>query len=399
LSHLDNYVTESKARVAADKNVSVENMRRILDKALHVLKSSGNRVYTSTANLNGIAVQLVTNVYHQWDFWKANWYSAPDGILSHATVYSVNGVKGEEPKAYYCPALSTSVFLNTEYYGQCKSWALGMAAAVFAKRFNTHSIHGALASWKGRGVVVVAPTGTGKTTQAFKLFSQQEGKIVGDDWVYIKFPAEREDSDRKPLVAVQPEKALYMRTETEKDQPWLRPIFDKCKLENILTVKEECEFLTENDQCKLTGLGCVFPRLRTDHCFYAFGNSRALVPRELLLGSEKVADEAPVKLVVLLRRDTINPPAVELDADGAIEVLKKGEYQIRPGAGPKEQWGKMGNEPWYNPYLLEKDDANQEKFFRMMFEDWKVPCLLLNTGVESVDETHARILEAVKKAG
>ena len=44
----------------------------------------------------------------------------------------------------------------------------------------------------------------------------------------------------------------------------------------------------------------------------------------------------------------------------AIDVLKKGEYQIRPGAGPKEMWGKMGYESWYNQYLLEKDDEGQE---------------------------------------
>jgi hypothetical protein len=399
MSHLDNYVTESKARVSADKNTPLERMQAILEKARNVLRQSGNKVYTSTANLNGIAVQLVTNVYHQWDFWKANWHTAPEGLLPHATIYSVNGIPGEEPKAYYCPALATSVFVNTEYYGQCKSWALGMSAVVLAKRFNTHSIHGALASWKGKGVVIVAPTGTGKTTQAFKLFMQQEGKIVGDDWVYVKFPTELNVSNRKSLIAVQPEKALYMRTETEKDQPWLRPIFDKCKLENILTMKEECEFLEqEEDFCKQTNSKCVFTRLKTDHCYYAFGNSRALVPRELLLGSEKVADEAPVKLVVLLRRDSTSPAAVELDSDEAIDVLKKGEYQIRPGAGPKELWGKMGNESWYNPYLLEKDDESQERYFRMMFEDWGIRCLLLNTSMETVDQTHARILEAIKNA-
>jgi hypothetical protein len=189
-----------------------------------------------------------------------------------------------------------------------------------------------------------------------------------------------------------------MRSETEMDQPWLREVFDRSKLENVLQIKTECEFLGPKDTCKLTKMECVFPRLNTDHCYYGFGNSRALVPRETLLGSEKVADEAQVGLVVLLRRDDKNPAEVDLDPDSAIEVLKQGEYQIRPGAGPKEMWGKMGNEPWYNPYLLERDDAGQEKFFRMMFEDWHIPCMLLNTGVETVEQTHKRIVAALKRA-
>jgi hypothetical protein len=393
---IDNYITQSKARVSADKNVRAEDMKNLLDTVVQPALNQ-SQVYSAKADLNGISVEIITNAFHQWDFWRANWREAPEEILPHATVYSVNGVEGMEPKAYYCADFHTSVFLNTEYYGQCKSWALGMAAAVFAKRFNTHSIHGALASLDGKGVVIIAPTGTGKTTQAFKLFQLPGGKIVGDDWVYIAFPKTK-SATKRPLIAVQPEKALYMRSETEMDQPWLREIFDRSKLENVFQVKEECKFLQSGDRCKMTGLQCVFLRLRTDHCYYAFGNARALVPREALLGAEKVADEAPVKLVVLLRRDDKNPPEVDLDPDGAIEVLKQGEYQIRPGAGPKEMWGKMGKEPWYNPYLLEKDDAAQERYFRMMFEDWKIPCRLLNTGVETVEQTHKRILNALKRS-
>jgi len=379
--------------VGSEKNVPIDKMKELLATARGSMVNG--RLFSATADLNGVTVKLITNVFHQWDFWKSNWNLVSDAHLPHATIYSVSGVEGMEPKAYYCPGLLTSLFVNTEYYGQCKSWALGMAAVIFAKRFNTHSIHGALASWNGRGVVIVAPTGTGKTTQAFKLFQLPEGKIVGDDWVYMRFPEENE-ADGGPLIARQPEKALYMRTETERDQPWLRPIFDKCKLENVLTEQRTCEFLSEKNICRLSRMECVFSRLNTDHCYYAFGNSRALVPREVILGPKKVENESPVRLVVLLRRDNTSPASVELDPDDAIEVLKKGEYQIRPGAGPKEMWGKMGNESWYNPYLLEKDDETQERFFRMMFEKYHVPCLLLNTGVESVEQTHLRIFEALK---
>ncbi|MHB2036134.1 MAG: hypothetical protein ACYCPW_05250 [Nitrososphaerales archaeon] len=393
LVHINNCVTASKARVDADKDTSVEQMKKLIAQVDPILRKS--KIYKAKADLNGITVELVTNVFHQFDFWQENWNPATSDAQSKATLYSVNGVKGLAPKAFYCAALNASLFVNTEYYGQCKSWALGMAAAIFAKEFNTHSIHGALASLNGKGVVIIAPTGTGKTTQAFKLFQLPKGKIVGDDWVYIAHSKEGKRTSK--LVAVQPEKSLYMRTETEKDQLWLRTIFDKCKLENVLTDQHQCDSLVGNDSCKQNGGKCILSGTWTDHCYYGFANARALVPREALLGPEKVADEARVKLLVLLRRDNESPAEVKLNSDQAIDVLKKGEYQIRPGAGPKEQWGKMGYESWYNPYLLEKDDEGQEKYFRSMIEDWKIPCILLNTGVETVEQTHSRITSALKR--
>jgi hypothetical protein len=115
-----------------------------------------------------------------------------------------------------------------------------------------------------------------------------------------------------------------------------------------------------------------------------------------LFGREKVADKAKIRLLVLLRRDEKNPAEVNLDSDEAIQVLRKGEYMVRPGAGPKESWGKISNEPWFNPYLLHLDHAQQEQFFRRMISSFKVNCILLNTGVETVEETHSRILSALE---
>lgn len=392
---LNNYVTASKARVKADKNTPAERMQELLEQVRPQLY--GREVYRAKADINGIIVQLISNVRHQYEFWLANWVIVEESTAEQATLYSVNGVLHMEPSAYYSPDLHTSLFVNTEYYGQCKSWALGMAAAILEKNFNTLSIHGALASFAGKGVVIVAPTGTGKTTQAFKLFLHPEGKIIGDDWVYVKFPDRLPSDQKPPLVGSQPEKSLYMRTETQKDQPWLREVFDRCKVENVTVRKEDCEYPVGDEECGLTGGKCVFNQGFT-HCYYAFGNSRAMVPREALLGPEKVADSAEIRLIVLLRRDDHSPAEVVLDLDQAIKVLKKGEYQIRPGAGPKEQWGQMGYEPWYNPYLLELDHHRQERYFRLIFEEWGIPCVLLNTGVETVDETHESVLRHLVNA-
>ena len=86
----------------------------------------------------------------------------------------------------------------------------------------------------------------------------------------------------------------------------------------------------------------------------------------------KIADEAKIRLLVLLRRDETSPAEARLGEDAAVEVLKKGEYMIRPGAGPKDMWGKLGREPWYNPYLLKLDHSRQERFFRDMIRRFDV---------------------------
>ncbi|MDG6900449.1 MAG: hypothetical protein JRM80_00610 [Nitrososphaerota archaeon] len=388
---LHNYVTQSKARVKGNKNTPREEFLELLRRAESTLAKSGFR--TLKADLNGVIVELATNSAHQAEFWSQNWWKAEESSAPKARIFSAVGVEGVEPSAHYCPELRTALFVNTEYYGQCKSWALGIAAAVLERDANTLSIHGATALYRGKGVVIVAPTGTGKTTQSFKIFMNEEGKICGDDWAYVQFPQSRSVK----LVARQPERALYMRSESQKEQGWLREVFDRSMNENVTALKEECEYTKGKDGCGLTGGTCVFDQ-GLHWCYYAFGNSRALVSREDILGADKVVDEIPIDLVVLLRRDDHSPAEVRLAPDQAIEILRKGEYMVLPGAGPKEKWGTTSFEPWYNPYLLEPDEAAQIRFFRQMFVDWKVPCIILNTGVEGIQESHERILAALESS-
>ena len=385
---LRNYVTLSKARVKGNKKTPVADYERLLSLAKQRLSAGEPR--RLKADINGIVVELTTNSVHQAEFWSDNWWKADDGATPQATIYSAVGVEGIEPSAYYCPALRSALFVNTEYYGQCKSWALGIAAAILEKESNTLSIHGATALYKGKGVVIIAPTGTGKTTQAFRIFMNDGGKICGDDWAYVEFPRSASKPDQ-PLVARQPERALYMRSESQKEQGWLRQVFDRSLNENVTTKKGDCEHTEGETGCALTRGKCVFNDGK-GWCYYAFGNSRVLVKREGILGPEKVVDEIPVDLVVLLRRDDHSPAEVKLTPDEAIGILQKGEYMVLPGAGPREKWGTTSFEPWYNPYLLEPDDAKQAMFFRLMFENWKVPCMILNTGVEGIQKSHERIL-------
>jgi len=391
---LSNYVTNEKAREKYTKFVGSNTLDKILEVANDTLKP--NETHRAKANLEGVGVEFITNNPHQFDFWKENWWSASEDVPTRVFLYSLIGIEGIEPTIYHCQERRTSVFVNFDYYGQCKSrGVLGPSSAILEREFHTHSIHGASVDFNGKGIIIIAPTGTGKTTQSFKLILKTEGKILGDDWLYIKYP--KKNNPNSPLAGTQPEKSLYMRTENEKDHPWLRPIFDVSKCENITIRKEDCENAICMEECKNNQRTCVFDQGR-NWCYYAFGNSRAMVPRELLQGRDKVVDKVKIDLVVLLRRDYENPAEVKLKPDEAIEVLRRGEFMVQPGSGRKEMWGKMSNEPWFNPYpySVDLDSKTQEYYFSKLFSEYKIPCILLNTGIETIEQTHKRVMKALK---
>ena len=382
---LNNYVTASQGRVGSTKDLTGPAMDKLLAEALPHLKF--NETYQWDANINGIIIRLVTNSRHQYEFWVENWYPGPnDGTVQpHGFLFSVNGVPNKEAHAYYCREKNTALFLNTEYYGQCKSWALGLAAVVLEQQFNTHSIHGAAAEVNGKGVVIIAPTGTGKTTQVNKIIQHPKGKLLGDDWIYIRHPGNV--SKDTEFVVNQPERRIYVRTENAEEEAWLRPIFDRCLLENVLTDASKCHHEGKS-KCAIKDMG-------EDHCYWGFGNSRAILPREWMFGPEKILNTCRMNLIVLLRRDEDSPAEVELTPDAAIKILKEGKTLIRPGAGPKEKWGTYGSEPWYNPYLLAPDHVRQEKFFRDEMKAAK--CIILNTRKQTIQQTYETILKHLEE--
>lgn len=383
---LNNYVTASQGRVGSTKDLKAADLDKLLAEAMPHLKF--NETFQWDANINGIIIRLVTNSRHQYEFWVENWYPGPnDGTVQpHGFLISVNGVPNHEAHAYYCRERNTALFLNTEYYGQCKSWALGLAAVVLEQQFNTHSIHGAAAEVNGKGVVIIAPTGTGKTTQVNKIIQHPKGRLLGDDWIYIRHPANVAEGTE--FIVNQPERRIYVRTENAEEEAWLRPVFDRCLLENVLTDPSKCHHEGKS-KCAIKDMG-------EEKCYWGFGNSRAILPREWMFGPEKILNTCRMNLIVLLRRDEDSPAEVELTPDAAIRILKEGKTLIRPGAGPKEKWGTYGSEPWYNPYLLAPDHARQEKFFRDEMRAAK--CIILNTRKQTIQQTYETILKHLEEA-
>ena len=301
------------------------------------------------AVIGGMPVLLQTNSLHARNFWSRNWFLADRASVDDAAArYGVPVVKmwcaidrpdPDSAGAYYCGETNECVFWNTDYYGQMKSWALGAAGVELAK-YDIHSIHGAVVEVSGRGVLIVAPTGTGKSTYTQLLAHigdldpRYRGRINSDDWVYVR-----------DGVATPSERHIYVRTNAVRDdleEPAmpadmraLKQLFDRHPAENV--------------------------PVRGGRRFYSeVPNSRCMIDPA---GLARVTHATKIDLVVLLRRDPHSPFERLLTTDEALDTLEEGQFTVQPGAGPQEDWGKLSNEPWYNPYLLRPDREFERRMF------------------------------------
>ncbi|MCW1296367.1 MAG: hypothetical protein OH319_01665 [Candidatus Parvarchaeota archaeon] len=386
-----------------------------------ILKNYTDLPFTHIGNLCGAKIKLKTNSQHVSEFWQLNWHRSNSKKVD-GELYIIKNVEGYEPCLFYDLERRIAVGVNSEYYGLAKSkGALGLTVEILKER-NKYPVHGALVSFnrnnRSSGVAIIAPTGTGKTTQFHELlYNVRSSKVVGDDYFFVSF-----DEGKGEVIAEQPEKQLYMRTEIAERHPTFIKSFDGLPLENVVVKKENCRQKSD-DQEKIgpcyRGViekrrKCVFDE-GWDRCYWSYGNSRIMFPRErftmliadeygnvkeVFKGKENVVDKTNLEYVLLLTRDEENPPIRRLEENEAIDILKEGKFRVMPGAGPEEKWGKYGNEPFYDPYQLEMDKGREERFFRKLF-DYDVLFYLLNTGTYQgrkieIHQTHAYIRAALR---
>ncbi len=196
-----NCITRTKTRTAVhDKTIDrVEGRRDALVNAAvaHITKRAAHEsLYLHDVIIHGIRVRATTNSPHLYDFWVENWYSpeewrATTGLTPPAepqvTVYALGGLSDQQEAAFYSRKTNTIVFFNTAYYGQLKSWVLGAVGRVLAEEYGIHSIHGACVAKDGKGVLYIAPTGTGKSTSSYGLMTYPGTRFHSDDWVYVRY--------------------------------------------------------------------------------------------------------------------------------------------------------------------------------------------------------------------
>ena len=207
---LSNTITRTKGRTAVH-NKTVDATPGLLEKLLRSVEEHAKRiegkqpVFEHDVVIHGVRVRATTNSPHLHDFWVDNWYGVDEwqrltgqapSAQPRVNVYAFHGVENEQEAAYYSYRASTIIFFNTSYYGQLKSWVLGAVGRILAGEYGIHSIHGACVEKAGKGVLYIAPTGTGKSTSSYGLVTWPNTRFHSDDWVYVRYAHATRDGRR-----------------------------------------------------------------------------------------------------------------------------------------------------------------------------------------------------------
>src|SRR5437870_3038925 len=200
-----NTVTRTKGRTLVhDKTVDAKPglFKRLLASAFEHIATAKETTHSHDVVIHGLRVRAITNSEHLIGYWKDNWYAVDEwqritgkkpAETPDVLVVALGRVPSEAEAAYYSRQNDTVIFFNTSYYGQLKSWVLGAVGRKLAVEYGIHSIHGAVVTKAGKGILYIAPTGTGKSTSTYGLMEFPNTRFHSDDWVYVRYAYRSKD--------------------------------------------------------------------------------------------------------------------------------------------------------------------------------------------------------------
>lgn len=368
---LNNTITRVKDYVPTEPNISLEKRDALVVESEDFLTYEG--YYEWNVNIAGVILQLRANSPHLNDFWIENWYPAQleTDLEPHGIIYAINWIPGREAHAFYNSESRTAFFFKSAFYAQLRSLALGMVTDITERLYELHTVHASSIDFAGRGLLLMAPPGCGKSTHLAELLKQNGARFHSNDIVFIRYAGGEALADTV-------ERKFYIFTDFVEKLPVLTGLFDRSKCENVITSKDNCI----NEECQRLD-DCRLER-GSPYCFSASDKSRAMLDPYWLGGPNKHVKRTSVRWLFILRRDLISPPIIKLDPEGAIRILEEGRSQASSGA--------MVNQPFFNPHALVRTMERielQKRYFQRLLNI--VPCYIINTGSESVREIQQRI--------
>jgi hypothetical protein len=348
---LQNVMTHPKGVTEAETGISVEERDGLVQEAEAALPY--DRYFEWNANINGIIIQLRTNVPHLYDFWVENWYPAQleSDLEPHGIIYAVDGVPGRTPYAYYNPDMKTAILFNTSYYGQVRSWALGMVAHASERLLDVHGVRAACIDYGGNGLALIGPKGMKRGSTLFRLLEDDASRFLTNDWAFVRYRGDE-------AIADAPERKFYFKTSIAKNIGRYARIFDRSKCENVVTNRADWTNMRELDEeCPLD--------LGEPYCYWGSTDSRAMVDPAWIGGQQKYVKRSRLKTIALLCTDP-NAPAVEkLAKTDALDYITEGKYRVPTDVGmsPYE------TQPFFNPYMLaqsvDQEDLQRRNFHQL----------------------------------
>ena len=287
------------------------------------------------------------------------------------------------PSTIYCAEESVFVSLNTNYYGQLKSKSsLGPLEEILTRKAKLNdrgeitnpndvwiSMHaGAVeyitASGQKKGIVLIAPTGTGKSTQGYGLVeARPENKLHSDDWAFVNI------GNRQVLIS---EDQFYMRTNIAEIYPHLIPLLVYKPLENVAFTPEIIKLLESFESTEDLRRGIEDGRVSPEQYRLIIeqmienNDARSLIDPRLMVGEKKFIETMTLNNLFLLKRDFDDCLILKnLTADemAVIMTSRDNVHNHVYGQSDPDGYGiptKRTTEIYYNPYLcvVEVDREN-----------------------------------------
>jgi hypothetical protein len=176
-------------------------------------------LYSRKSDIYGCCVKLLTDDESIVRQWEDNFYMMSENIRSHGRVIVIND-PGMEEGVSFDPYTKTAFVFNTSYYGTIKSVALAVAGDILEDQHGIYSVHGAAIDVAGKGVSLIAPSKTGKTTHSWGLLRSPEARLVTDDWYFVRL------SNKRHLIFAS-EKNCYVEGDISKIWKEFQPLVDK----------------------------------------------------------------------------------------------------------------------------------------------------------------------------
>jgi hypothetical protein len=179
------------------------------------------------AELVGCCIKLITDNKSFKEMWQDNFKAISEFIRPHGRIFALEDPSYEGMRLFYEPVSKTCFLYNCSYYGHVKSLALAIAGDFLEEYHSIHSrysVHGAAIDIFGRGLSLIAPSGTGKTTLSYGLLLDKRTRLVSDDWFYARILDD-------VVLCRASEKNVYIRASIQNTYPEFKRVLSGTKLD------------------------------------------------------------------------------------------------------------------------------------------------------------------------
>lgn len=256
------------------KIVSTSDISRITCAACN------GQFHSSKADIHGVCIKLLTKDKTFIEMWNDNFSSMSENVRSHGRIICIDdGTKGVE--VHYDPTTSIAVLYNFDYYGWVKSIALAVVTDILEDSHDLYAVHGAALDLDGRGVCIIAPSKTGKTTQSWGLLRTDNAHLITDDWFFVRL------TGRRPRIYGS-ERNCYIDADIGDVWEEYTPLVTTTKFDN---------------------------------------RGRGIANVRWVMGQDSTVTTASIRDVILLKRDKDDPRTIiDLSAEEALDYLVRNDF-------------------------------------------------------------------------